>query len=629
MKKNKTPRTKFLGRNKIAVVLFGIIAVVLVLLLIAGFIYGERRQQLEATKSRLSDAANRDAAIVYNLFEGYINTLRAIAIYLNSFDDLTSAEAIGLLGKMSEAFEFERLSIDFSDGKSYTTDGLVLNITQDDLLESVKSGQIFITDLTNSIIDGTAIVCIHVPIHRDGLPVASLGLSLNRERLNSLLNPLISEEGKYSYIIDEYGEYVAFDGVSGFLPENNFFDMLDIHIFREGLSKELVIEAFANTTAGYTEHSLEGFEAFERYAYYSPVGINKWMIMSIMSKNDIDADTNGFLRRAFILAAQILFIFLVLASFAYREQQKARKIAQLDEKCFRILAEHTGKVVLEWDYSKKIMFYPNFEKAIGRKPLIDSLRTADEAINAGVVHPDDLDIYRRTVSDVMDGRNVENLRLRMRAAGEDYKYYSLSSVVVFDSKRKPYKSIGFLENIDELVRKEKYLLQKADTDQLTGFYNKAATETFISEALLSSSSETTHALFCLDLDNFKGINDGFGHLFGDEVLKELTGNIKKAFRTSDILGRFGGDEFVVFVYDIPSIEYIKEKAAVLNKCLNKTYRKDNVACTVSASIGIAVFPNDGTTYETLYKKADEASYTAKKSGKNTYRFASTEQDNAV
>jgi len=319
-----------------------------------------------------------------------------------------------------------------------------------------------------------------------------------------------------------------------------------------------------------------------------------------------------------IIAVAAIFISGLIGLIFFRRQVE---IAQLDEKCFRILAEHTGKVVMEWDYSKRIMRYPNFEKVIGRKPLTDRLLTADEAINAGAVYPDDCDVYRKAVSDVINGLPGESLRIRMRAEDEDYKHYSLSSVVVFDSKGKPYKSVGFLEDIDELVRKEKYLLQKADTDQLTGFYNKAATETFISEALSSSGSETTHALFCLDLDNFKGINDGFGHLYGDEVLKELTGNIRKVFRTSDILGRFGGDEFVVLVCDIPGIEHIKEKAAELNKCLNKTYRKDNAACTVSASIGIAVFPNDGTTYKTLYKKADEASYAAKKSGKNTYSFA--------
>jgi diguanylate cyclase (GGDEF)-like protein len=361
----------------------------------------------------------------------------------------------------------------------------------------------------------------------------------------------------------------------------------------------------------------------ERYAYYAPVGINNWMVMTVMSKNDIDADTNRFLRRAFTLAAQILLIFLAVAYFVYREQKKAQEKTQLDEQCFRILAEHTGKAVVEWDYSAKIMYSSNFEKAIGRKPLKDILRSADDAIDAGAVHPDDCDLYRKTFSDTVNGRDFKDLRLRMRATDEDYQYYSLSSVVVRDAQGKPYKSIAFLENIDGQVRRENLLLQKANTDPLTGFYNKAAAETFISEIMLSSANGAEHALMCVDLDNFKSINDLFGHLFGDEVLKEAAGNMKNLFRSDDVLGRFGGDEFVIFVRAVPNIDFVKEKAAELNRRLNKTYEKNGVECTVSASIGIAVFPSDGTAYSVLHQKADEASYAAKKSGKNTYRFAAT------
>jgi diguanylate cyclase (GGDEF)-like protein len=529
---------------------------------------------------------------------------------------------------MAQSFGFERLSLSFPDGRSYTTNGLVLNVTQDDFLESIRRGQVFISDLITSDIDSAPSVYIGVPIYKYGSPVASLGYELKREQLNNLLQELLFEEGKYSYFMDEYGEFVAFvaDSSISFLPENNLFYVLGRHTYGAGLSKELVMADFANAAAGHTEYSSDGVE---RYAYYAPVGINNWMVMTVMSKNDIDADTNRFLRSAIILAAQILLIFLAVAFFVFREQKKAREKVELDEQCFRILAEHTGKAVVEWDYSKKIMYSSNFEKAIGRKPLKDILHSADDAIGVGAVHPDDCDLYRNTFSDTVNGRDFKDVRLRLRAANEDYQFYSMSSVVVKNAKGKPYKSIAFLENIDEQVRRENLLLQKANTDPLTGFYNKAATETFISEIMLSSANGTTHALMCIDLDNFKSINDLFGHLYGDEVLKEAARNMKNLFRSDDVLGRFGGDEFVIFVRDMSSIGLLEEKAAELNRCLNKTYEKDGMKCTVSASIGITIFPSDGKTYSALHEKADEASYAAKKAGKNTYRFAAAPDGNSM
>jgi diguanylate cyclase (GGDEF)-like protein len=615
-------------RKRLTLAGITVIAFVFVTLLIIGFIYEERNKRRETIINLLSNEANRDAAIVYNLFDSYIDTLQSLSVYIQRFDDLESAQTIGFLRTMAESFGFERLSVGFSDGRSYTTDGLALNITQNDFLETIRSGQVFISDLMTSNIDGAPSVYIGVPIYKYGSPVASLGYELKRERLNNLLQKLLSEDGKYSYFMDEYGEFVAFvaDSNIDFSPENNLFYVLGRHTYGAGLSKELVMEDFANATSGYTEYSSDGVE---RYAYYAPVGINNWMVMTVMSKNAIDADTDRFLRSAIILAAQILLIFLVVALFVFREQKKAREKAQLDEQCFRILAEHTGNAVIEWDYSEKIMYSSNFEKAIGQKPLKDILRSADDAINAGAVHPDDCDLYRKTFSDTVNGQGFKDVRIRMRATDEDYQYYSLSSVVVHDAKGKPYKSIAFLENIDEQVRRENVLLQKANTDPLTGFYNKAAAETFISEIMFSSANGMAHTLMCVDLDNFKSINDLFGHLYGDDVLKEVASIMKNLFRSDDVLGRFGGDEFVVFVRAIPNVDFVKEKAAELNRCLNKTYEKDGVKCTISASIGIAIFPSDGVTYSDLHKKADEASYAAKKSGKNTYRFAAAPDGNSL
>lgn len=134
-----------------------------------------------------------------------------MSVYIKSFDDITSSETIGFLKKMSEAFAFDNLSIDFLDGMSYSTDGIELNTAQDEFIQSVKSGKVFITDVTKSKFDDTPIVRIQVPIHKDGLPVASLGLSLKREYLNHVLKPILSGNNKFFYLIDKYGEYIAFD----------------------------------------------------------------------------------------------------------------------------------------------------------------------------------------------------------------------------------------------------------------------------------------------------------------------------------------------------------------------------------------------------------------------------------
>ena len=161
-------------RKKIMLAGITVIALVFVTLFIIGFIYEERNKRRETIINLLGNEVNRDAVIVYNLFDSYINTLRSLAVCIQRFDDLASAQTIGFLGLMAGAFGFDRLSVGFPDGRSYTTDGLALNIKRDDFLESIRSGRVFISDLMTSNIDGVPSVYIGVPIYKDGSPVASL-----------------------------------------------------------------------------------------------------------------------------------------------------------------------------------------------------------------------------------------------------------------------------------------------------------------------------------------------------------------------------------------------------------------------------------------------------------------------
>ena len=119
----------------------------------------------------------------------------------------------------------------------------------------------------------------------------------------------------------------------------------------------------------------------------------------------------------------------------------------------------------------------------------------------------------------------------------------------------------------------------------------------------------------LDVDNFKQINDTYGHLVGDEVLHHIGEELKRCFRKYDVVGRVGGDEFLVFMKGIPGLEIAKKGAA---KILKIFVENENALRSVSASIGVALYPRDGQNFKNLYQKADEALYRAKQTGKNRY-----------
>lgn len=162
---------------------------------------------------------------------------------------------------------------------------------------------------------------------------------------------------------------------------------------------------------------------------------------------------------------------------------------------------------------------------------------------------------------------------------------------------------------------KKDLSDKADTDLLTGLNNKIATERKIQE-YIEENPDSQGLFFLFDIDNFKKINDTMGHAFGDVVLKTLGIQLANEFRVSDIIGRTGGDEFILFLKDLKTDEQIAKEAKRLEDFFRQFKAGEYVKYSATASIGGTVFPRDGKTYEALYKTADTALYEAKRQGKN-------------
>ncbi|NWO24880.1 EAL domain-containing protein [Peptostreptococcaceae bacterium oral taxon 081] len=157
-------------------------------------------------------------------------------------------------------------------------------------------------------------------------------------------------------------------------------------------------------------------------------------------------------------------------------------------------------------------------------------------------------------------------------------------------------------------------------DTLTALYNRAY---FIQELenTLFEDTDELHALMFIDLDGFKSVNDSLGHSYGDDVLIAISDRLRHLYKYKNVvISRFGGDEFVILFKDVPSETYVATNAQTILDTVKETVYFDEARIHVSASIGIAMYPKDGTTKDELTKSADAAMYKAKEDGKNQYKF---------
>lgn len=230
------------------------------------------------------------------------------------------------------------------------------------------------------------------------------------------------------------------------------------------------------------------------------------------------------------------------------------------------------------------------------------------------------DLFKRENALYAFTQGVSDLKMEYLRKMEDGRtaWMQTTMTMVEDITSNDVKGFVYIRDIDQRKRSELQLEYVSCHDSLTGLYNKATTTILIQEALIEHPT-LEHAFFILDIDHFKDINDTHGHFVGDQVLTLAAQKLKALFNPTDIIGRIGGDEFVIFIKDIKGREETDRLAQSICDRFSTPADKDPLP-PVTCSIGISIFPTDGKLFEKLYKTADYALYEAKHLGRSRYIY---------
>lgn len=298
-------------------------------------------------------------------------------------------------------------------------------------------------------------------------------------------------------------------------------------------------------------------------------------------------------------------------AFAVKSAQikKLESRLRLEREYFNIMQEFSNDILFRLNLKTKTMIlHQSSAKLFGMPTDLENFPESERAKK--ILHPDDLEVYLNYGKMMLQGV-AGSQKFRMRIVNGDYETFLAHSKTFCDEDGNPIEMLGKLENIQKYIDLEK----KSQIDTLTGALNKHSFEEKVKEQLALYPRENS-ALFFIDLDDFKSINDRYGHSFGDFVLRTVGKKLRNNIRDTDSMGRVGGDEFTLFLPHVPTGEVVLEKAQRILASLNQEFSHENVSMNIHASIGIAVFPNHGDSYETLYQNADTALYMSKEQGKN-------------
>ncbi|MBE0684745.1 MAG: diguanylate cyclase [Anaerolineaceae bacterium] len=335
------------------------------------------------------------------------------------------------------------------------------------------------------------------------------------------------------------------------------------------------------------------------------------------------------------------------------DQIKAEKILQESEMRYRSLFEDSPISLWEEDFSSikieidrfKSMGVKNFHEFFSsNQDIVRQLMKKIKVIN---VNQATIKLFKASSKEDMIG-NIQNLILpesvptngeifsslaegEFQCIGEIHhkdflgnNIYTVLRLSVAPGYEETWEKV-FVSVIDITERKnnESYLEYLSTHDQLTGVANRSLLYDRLNHALAHAKRDQKMiAVFFLDLDGYKTINDMFGHLVGDQLLIQIANRLSANLREADTVARFGGDEFILVLENINEIDAIKPITEKILKSIAEPYRSNGNICQVTTSIGISIYPLDGTTTEELINKADTAMYRAKQLGKNQFKFFS-------
>lgn len=596
-----------------------IILICLIISMIVVFIFHQKKIEESVinknTKEiyKLSERIKRDLHLE---LEYSLHTLNGIEENINT-KKIFSVENLRHIYHIRNKWHFISVGIMNLDGEIIDSWGTKWEVEPELVLKGLKESGKYVSDVVIAGNKQKDQILVAVPLKEEDKIVGAL---LGRYPISIIADKteLSETSQQYFQIIDTNGEYITKSRNKNVMAEKGpLWEELKKYKFETKITINELKENIKNKKSGTFYFTYKGNG---RYVSYSPLDINNWYVFAVLTEkklfeniNEIRTFSNELL---FYFVTVMICLIIIIVTTLYNTItifKKQKQELEIKNNLFKMLMHKMNDIVFELDFKNgKILFFEhsNEEFCYDLKLL-----EPENMLKLKYIRKNSILKYKEIYEKLLAKEEIADYIIEVRKEF-NWTWVRIHSIVI-DSNY----TIGLLEDYSEEMKKEFEISQmskKIKYDYLTKLYTRETCELEIKRSILNYKiSSGISALFAIDIDNFKKANDTFGHLMGDKILYETATSIKNAIRKTDISGRVGGDEFLVLLENVPTVESIKKIAEKLNNSIKKVYTKDGKSITISASIGIAIV-EEGIKFKELYEKADSALYQVKTNGRDSY-----------
>lgn len=452
----------------------------------------------------------------------------------------------------------------------------------------------------------------------DGTVLGIVGVGLRIGELQALLQSYEERMGVAAYLIGQDGIIELSTDKTGY-QRINLFSVCDYPELRSQ-----ILACRNSETAENYWYPNEGGSTYLAVRYIPEMS---WILLVENSMDQINRHITGeFLLRMLTVCGIIALTLTLVTLFSRRLVKQIVELTVKREQeyqdTFKKATEQLYDNIYELNITNNCAADAKTEEYFeslgmsGKTPydqalLIIAQKQIKEEFRQGYI---DVFCPENVLRNYLGGTSSLRYDFMMSEDGKTYFWIRITAYIYSWKGDGTIRMFTYRQNINEEKLLEVQMLEKAHRDSLTKLFNKEATEENIRQRLEQEPGER-FAFFILDVDEFKMVNDTNGHAFGDVVLQRVARILEKNFRKDDILGRIGGDEFVAF-FRAGELEAIRKKADELCRALNTKIVSGKKSYEIAVSIGVAVAPFHGRSFQALYRKADEALYKRKDAGRN-------------
>ncbi|WP_276113810.1 EAL domain-containing protein [Vibrio cholerae] len=307
----------------------------------------------------------------------------------------------------------------------------------------------------------------------------------------------------------------------------------------------------------------------------------------------------------------ILSLFIERDALIETSQQRHKKSQQLLQQ-LKVVSSSSNDGIWEWDLQQQRLYWNGRLSVMLRFTQSNQSGVIDPQLFLNRIHPEDIVAFEQMIQEHLNTMSPFKMTLRLSRDDGHYIWVQMNGSAIRNHHGLPVRIVGSMIDITEQQESADKIHQMAYFDGLTGIANRRKVMEVI-EKHIKEQPEQPRAVMMMDLNRFKMINDTFGHQVGDALLRHVAEALTKSLRSQDLIGRFGGDEFVFFC-DVVNAHQASELALRLLRAVEKPMCYQNIELVSQASIGVAFYPSQGINADELIKNADIAMYRAKQMG---------------